>query len=182
MKTLFSSLLLLGLLSFQSMSLKAQNKPKNDFLKECTEFAVAQTEKMLQLIGEPNGRNYPRTMNEQGKLVTTGMYDWTPGFFPGSLWYLYELTGDPKWKTEARKWTVSLERLKTFTGHHDLGFMMYCSYGNAERLASEPSYKDILVEVPVRWHPVSANGHAPLNRGTTGRLGMEPPNGFIPSS
>ena len=54
MKTLFSSLLLLGLLSFQSMSLKAHNKPKNDFLKECTEFAVAQTEKMLQLIGEPN--------------------------------------------------------------------------------------------------------------------------------
>lgn len=146
MRTLFSSLLLLGLLFSQSMSIEAQNKPENEFLKECTEFAAAQTEKMLLSVGEPNGRNYPRTMNEQGKLVTTGMYDWTPGFFPGNLWYLYELTGDQKWKTEARKWTVSLERLKTFTGHHDLGFMMYCSYGNAERLASEPSYKDILVE------------------------------------
>jgi hypothetical protein len=73
------------------------------------------------------------------------MYDWTPGFFPGSLWYLYELTNDTLWRHEAEKWTHSLEPLKTFTGHHDLGFMMYCSYGNALRLAPKPGYEDILV-------------------------------------
>lgn len=119
---------------------------KEKFIKENTDFAVAQTDNMLHALGQPNGENYPRSMKDNGELVVTGMYDWTPGFFPGSLWYLYELTGDAKWKVEAEKWTGSLEPLKTFTGHHDLGFMMYCSYGNAERLAAKPEYKDILIE------------------------------------
>jgi len=119
---------------------------KEKFIKENTEFAAAQTENMLAVTGEPTGKNYPRTMKNDSTLAVTNMYDWTPGFFPGSLWYLYELTGDMKWKDAAEKWTESLEPLKTFTGHHDLGFMMYCSYGNAERLASKPEYKDILIE------------------------------------
>ncbi|MDR1951776.1 MAG: glycoside hydrolase family 88 protein [Bacteroidales bacterium] len=122
------------------------NQQKAKFIKENVEFATAQTELMLQAVGEPTGRNYPRSIRNDGTTSTTSMYDWTPGFFPGTLWYLYELTGDNKWKEQAEKWTESLEPLKTFTRHHDLGFMMYCSYGNAERLASKPHYKDILVE------------------------------------
>lgn len=119
---------------------------KKEFLNENIAFAEAQTELMLQSTGAPTGKNYPRTMNNNGELVTTGMYDWTPGFFPGSLWYLYELTGKESWKEQAEVWTESLEPLKTFTGHHDLGFMMYCSYGNAVRLAPKPEYRDILIE------------------------------------
>lgn len=126
-----------------------QNKQeieKRNFISENTEFAESQTKLMLETVGEPNGKNYPRTIRRNGELGLTGMYDWTPGFFPGSLWYLYELTQNEDWKTQAEKWTESLEPLKTFTGHHDLGFMMYCSYGNAERLAPKPEYKDILIE------------------------------------
>ncbi len=123
-----------------------KNTEKENFINENIEFASTQTDKMLQAVGEPTGKNYPRTMKDNGELVVTNMYDWTPGFFPGSLWYLYELTGDTKWRDVAEKWTLSLEPLKTFTDHHDLGFMMYCSYGNAERLASKPEYKDILIE------------------------------------
>ncbi|MFT4070850.1 MAG: glycoside hydrolase family 88 protein [Dysgonamonadaceae bacterium] len=124
----------------------AKDSNKQKFIEENVRFAVEQTNRMLFQTGEPTGKNYPRTMNQQGKLVVTSMYDWTPGFFPGNLWYLYELTGDEHWKKEAEKWTNSLEKLKTFSGHHDLGFMMYCSYGNAERLAPKPQYKDILIE------------------------------------
>lgn len=120
--------------------------PKDTFINENVQFATRQTSLMLQKTGEPTGKNYPRTMNDKGELVTTGMYDWTPGFFPGSLWYLYELTGDTLWRAKAETWTNSLEPLKTFTGHHDLGFMMYCSYGNAYRLAPKPEYKDILIQ------------------------------------
>lgn len=123
-----------------------QASEKEQFITDNVEFAAAQTTKMLQHVGEPTGNNYPRTMKDNGELAVTGMYDWTPGFFPGSLWYLYELTGEDTWKLQAEKWTHSLEPLKTFTGHHDLGFMMYCSYGNAERLAPRPEYKDILIE------------------------------------
>lgn len=133
-------------LSFLISCEDKKNAEKENFISENTEFAAAQTAKMLQAAGEPTGKNYPRTMKNDSTLAVTGMYDWTPGFFPGSLWYLYELTGEQKWKDAAEKWTVSLEPLKTYTGNHDLGFMMYCSYGNAERLASKPEYKDILIE------------------------------------
>lgn len=128
-----------------TLALVACDNKKEDFIAGNVDFAAKQTELMLKQTGEPNGKNYPRTMNNKGELVTTSMYDWTPGFFPGSLWYLYELTGEEKWRNEAEKWTHSLEKLKTFTGHHDLGFMMYCSYGNALRLTPKEEYKEILI-------------------------------------
>jgi len=124
----------------------ACTNPKNTFMHENVDFATAQTELMLKKTGEPTGENYPRTMNNKGELATTGMYEWTSGFFPGNLWYLYELSGDSIWRDRAEAWTRSLEPLKTFTGHHDLGFMMYCSYGNAWRLAPKPEYKEIIIQ------------------------------------
>lgn len=121
-----------------------ENREK--FVRENVEFAVEQTRLMLKNVGEPTGKNYPRTMDAKGDLLTTNMYDWTPGFFPGSLWYLYELTGDASWRNIAEKWTNTLKPLQTFTGHHDLGFMIYCSYGNALRLAPKPEYEDIIIQ------------------------------------
>lgn len=127
---------------FTSCSGSKQEK----FVSENVDFACLQTTKLLAQLKEPTGNNYPRTMNDNDELVSTDMYDWTSGFFPGSLWYLYELTQDTIWKNHAEKWTHSLEELKYFTGHHDLGFMMYCSYGNANRLASKKEYKDIIIQ------------------------------------
>ncbi|MFV0419666.1 MAG: glycoside hydrolase family 88 protein [Dysgonomonas sp.] len=140
------NVLFIALVASIALTTACTDKEKQKFITENAEFACAQTEKMLGSVGAPTGKNYPRTMKDDNTLRTVGMYEWTSGFFPGSLWYLYELTGEEKWKSEAEKWTVSLEPLKTFTGHHDLGFMMYCSYGNAERLAPKPEYKDILIE------------------------------------
>ena len=122
----------------------SDKKKELAFIQENIDFATQQMEIMLEEVGSPTGKNYPRTMNDEGKLIVTGKYDWTPGFFPGSLWYTYELSGDSIWRTRAEAWTHSLEQLKTFTGHHDLGFMMYCSYGNAQRLAPKPEYNAIL--------------------------------------
>lgn len=143
-----NTLIFLGLtcIMLLFLSISGGDKEKDIFLNDNINFSTEQTRLMLKQVGEPTGKNYPRTTNEEGKLVTTGMYDWTPGFFPGLLWYLYELTNDTTWRSEAEKWTHTLEPLKTFTGHHDLGFMMYCSYGNAERLAPKSEYKDILIQ------------------------------------
>lgn len=148
MKTLTIKLLSLFTAGiFLITSCKDEKKQeKANFIQENVQFATAQTTKMLEVTGEPTGKNYPRTANKNGTLRVTDMYDWTPGFFPGTLWYLYELTGDTLWRNNAEKWTHSLEPLKTYTGNHDLGFMMYCSYGNAARLTPKPEYKDILIE------------------------------------
>lgn len=141
MKNLFFACVCIALLA----SCQFKNK-ETAFVEENIVFVDTQLRGMLTAVGEPTEKNYPRTHKADGTLHTTNIYDWTPGFFPGSLWYLYELTEDAYWKQEAEKWTYPLERLKTFTGHHDIGFMMYCSYGQAERLASQPNYKDILIE------------------------------------
>jgi rhamnogalacturonyl hydrolase YesR len=88
---------------------------------------------------------FPRSFRANGTLAPTTSDDWTSGFFPASLWYLYEYTKDESWKQAAQKWLVGLEREKNNKGTHDLGFMMYCPYGAAERLSPDPKYKEILV-------------------------------------
>lgn len=118
---------------------------KKTFIQDNVNFATAQTEHMIaSLGGKPDGR-YPRTVKD-GALRTTGGNDWTDGFFPGSLWYLYELTGDAVWKERADAWTLPLEPLKNMTAHHDIGFLMYCSFGNGYRLVPNDHYKEVLVQ------------------------------------
>ena len=87
-----------------------------------------------------------------GYKAATGKYDmrsifwWTSGHFPGSLWYLYEATGNVYFKDRAIFWTERLAPNSTVDTNHDLGFIMYCSYGNARRLLRTDRYDAILVE------------------------------------
>ncbi len=119
---------------------------KESFIKKNTQFAAKQTSNMLSVLGEASQGQYPRSANADGTLRTTAVNDWTDGFFPGSLWYLYELTHDTLWKQRAEAWTIPLEPMKNLTSHHDIGFLMYCSYGNAYRLSPNDQYKDILIQ------------------------------------
>lgn len=115
------------------------------FIDNNTKYATEQTLNMLKEVGSATTKNYPRTkVNE--RLEVTWYGDWTSGFFPGTMWYLYELTGDNLWKDKAEEWTTMLEPHKMLKDHHDIGFIMYCSFGNAERLAHKPVYKKILLQ------------------------------------
>lgn len=125
--------------------LVACSNPKSEFVESNIDFAVKQTGEMLQSLGDPSGQ-YPRTINKDGSLRTTDIYGWTSGFFPGTLWYLYEMTNDNYWRTEAEKWTHPLEPNKDNVNDHDVGFMMYCSYGNGLRLTENEEYKSILIQ------------------------------------
>jgi unsaturated chondroitin disaccharide hydrolase len=87
----------------------------------------------------------PRTLDSL-KLKLVSSKDWTSGFFPGELWYLYEYTQDNKWKTEAEKFTANMEREKTNGGTHDMGFKMNSSFGNGYRLTSDPHYKEVIIQ------------------------------------
>lgn len=109
-------------------------------------FERAEEQLSAQLEAVPDSTSFPRTLDKDGKRVVTYRNDWTEGFYPGCLWYLYEYTGKEDWKRAALKWTETLEPLKKLTTHHDIGFLMYCSFGNAYRLTGNDRYKDILVE------------------------------------
>ena len=86
----------------------------------------------------------PRTF-ENGKVKLVGEKDWTSGFFPGSLWYMYELTKNEKFKTEAQHYTSLLDSAQYRTNTHDLGFIINCSYGNGFRLTADSTYKRIML-------------------------------------
>lgn len=73
--------------------------------------------------------------------------EWCSGFWPGILWYDYEYTGDEKIKEEAEKFTASLKFLsETPAFDHDLGFLVFCSYGNGYRLTQNPEYKQVILD------------------------------------
>ena len=78
----------------------------------------------------------PRTA-DSNKLKLVSSKDWTSGFFPGELWFLYEYSGKKEWKTEAEQFTANIEREKTNGGTHDMGFKIYCSFGTGYRLTKD---------------------------------------------
>lgn len=88
----------------------------------------------------------PRALSNEGELIHETPEGWTCGFFPGSLWYMYELTGDQWWADKAVRHTEILENAQYHTGDHDIGFMIWCSYGNGLRLMGNESYKPIVIQ------------------------------------
>lgn len=128
-------------------------------IKKQFAFAENQTGIMLDEIEKADSRKgqvVPRTI-EKEKLKLVVSKDWTSGFFPGALWYLYEYTGDKKWLEQAKNFTHKLEKEQFNTGTHDLGFIMYCSYGNGYRLTGNTAYKDIVIQsaksLSIRFDP-----------------------------
>ncbi|TCC89211.1 glucuronyl hydrolase [Pedobacter frigiditerrae] len=122
--------------------------PKSTLIKK--DFTVAQKQYNDLLKTSTDITRFPRTTNSDGSLRTTDVWDWTQGFFAGSLWYLYDYTKNPQWKTAATKWTEALEQAQFLTQHHDIGFVMYCSFGNAMRFEKDPKklekYRKILIQ------------------------------------
>ena len=86
----------------------------------------------------------PRTINKDGSFSVVPAGDWTSGFYPGVLWYMYELTGEAEWKERAVRYTAELEDQQYNGSDHDVGFRMFCSYGNALRLTGDESYIPVL--------------------------------------
>lgn len=93
----------------------------------------------------PEGR-YPKTYDTKSdQLETSNSGWWCSGFYPGTLLYLHEAIGAPELKKEAQKVMEDLKKEQFNTATHDLGFMMYCSFGNAERLQPDPAYEEVLM-------------------------------------
>lgn len=72
--------------------------------------------------------------------------NWRSGFWPGIEWYLYEGTKNKYWKTQAEISTQKLSGiLDVPVYNHDLGFQLYCSYGNGYRITGNANYKKMLL-------------------------------------
>lgn len=137
----------------------AANVPaENELLRELPEiFAkaaahykaldAAATPLMKNEKGEsrtPHGWNKWRTGKDEYDMRS--IFWWTAGHFPGSLWYLYEATGDAFFKDRATAWTETIAPASKMTTNHDIGFIMYCSFGNAKRILRTDKYDALLLE------------------------------------
>lgn len=88
---------------------------------------------------------FPRSW-KGGTFKAVDAKDWTSGFFPGSLWLAYRLTGDDALLQQAEKYTARLDSIQYYKGTHDLGFMVFCSYGEQQRTLHDSLSADVIVE------------------------------------
>jgi unsaturated chondroitin disaccharide hydrolase len=90
----------------------------------------------------------PKSTGADGRWRTVAAADaigWTQGFFPGSLWLLFEGTAEAKWRARAEAWTAPLAVQRTNTESHDLGFKLVPSFGAMERLTGSTAAREVLL-------------------------------------
>lgn len=117
---------------------------KNDIVNDNISFAEKQLAGLIAESEEGDTVRFPSTVKD-GKVVFVPMRDWVSGFFAGTMWYMYELTGNEDYAVHAQKQTEALRDLQYFTSHHDVGFMVYDSFGNGLRLKNIPGYDTVVV-------------------------------------
>src|SRR5690554_3433477 len=110
-------------------------------------YCDTQIQKTLNRIGDTT--MVPRNIlagQSDWNLVPVRIDEWTIGFWPGILWYSYENTRDENLLNSAKHYTEILEPLTRLPAYdHDLGFQLFCSYGNGYRLTGDEKYKEIVL-------------------------------------
>lgn len=137
-----SFLFVILVLFFVTSACEKKKEINLEFIENTLDFAIEQYKRME--VNLPDSLN-PRSIDPEGNLISSPARGWVTGFYPGTLWYLYEYSDDNALKELAHTRTMLVEQQKYNTRTHDLGFMLYCSFGNGFRLTGNPEYKDIML-------------------------------------
>ncbi|MCC8408317.1 glycoside hydrolase family 88 protein [Mucilaginibacter sp. UR6-1] len=122
-------------------------KSRDEVSKQPEDALKAAVKHYEYLAAQVEPGKYPKTYHANKKqLETSGSDWWCSGFFPGTLLYLDEAQNAPHLKEKALAVLEDLKREQYNKTTHDLGFMMYCSFGNAERLNPKKEYEDVLMQ------------------------------------
>ena len=137
-------------LFFTSLLLLVAGCSSDNFIKENIEFASAQidgaVEKTEAYIAQSGKFGAPVHLEDDRTTVYFADHRaWQGGFFQGSLWYLYELTGDEKYAETAQRYTESISNVQYVTDNHDVGFICMSSFGQGMRLKGL-DYKAIILQ------------------------------------
>lgn len=137
----FLLLFLLGTFIFAACS--PQKEPLIDVVEKGLKRSEEQALLMAGILENQPGR-LPKTIGKDSTLETSDYRWWCSGFFPGELWYLYENNPTSDLEKYARLFTGRVEKAKNITYSHDVGFMLYCSFGNGLRLTGDTIYQQVL--------------------------------------
>jgi unsaturated chondroitin disaccharide hydrolase len=118
-------------------------KTQATFIEESLYAAAEQCKGMVALSEDK--KNLPVTLGKDGNVRFESSAWWTSGFFPGTLWYLFDYTDEFEWSDAARIYTQKVEKEKNNRTTHDVGFMLYSSFGNAYRLTGDTAYRRVLI-------------------------------------
>ncbi len=155
--------------------------PSNEgFVKSDMELAALQLEAAITHVPDSIKVYSPRTIKNGKVNYITHILDWAVGFFPGSLWYMYDYSQDGKWKQQAERFTNAIEDAKFNTAHHDVGFVIQTSFGNGYRLTKNKHYEDVMVQAALslstRFDPrVGCILSWDANKGWQGQRGWQYP-------
>jgi len=142
--------IILGLVALLFCACSANHSDKSFDVDGALKYCSVQTNRTLKELKPIDYTMMPRNIMDSLNTWScrkVSKEEWTSGFWPGILWYDYEATKDSRIKAEAEKFTSSLGFLsKTPAYDHDLGFLVFCSYGNAYRLTKNPVYKKIILD------------------------------------
>jgi unsaturated chondroitin disaccharide hydrolase len=134
-----SALFFLSSLFAQSV----QQLPLRHVIIDALDFSVQQSLRMAHSL-EHRPAALPKTVGWDGHLETCTSSWWTSGFFPGTLWYLYEYSGSDSLKKYAKEFTARVSKEQWTTDSHDIGFIINCSFGNGYRVTGDSSYRIVL--------------------------------------
>jgi unsaturated chondroitin disaccharide hydrolase len=96
---------------------------------------------------KPDSIAFPRSFSiVENEIKKVPSKDWTSGFYAGNLWQIYALTNNTKHKELAKKWTAFIEKEKFNNRTHDMGFKIFCSFGQGLKYEDNQKYKDIIVK------------------------------------
>ena len=128
-------------------------------LEALTAHLLAHAQQRLALAADrlDPADGYPRATGPDGRWELGDADNWTSGFFAGTLWLLFEQTGDPVWRARAERWTVGLASQASRTDTHDLGFMIFDSFGQQYRLTGDAHARDVAMtaarSLATRYNP-----------------------------
>ena len=118
----------------------------NDSILDRALTAAVEKVKRSAMTLDP-AKGYPRFVRAAGgSWEQQSATQWTSGFFAGTVWYMYQLTRQPEWKDLGERWTEGLESNKSITTTHDLGFMIFNSFGRGYLLIGDPHYKEVVFD------------------------------------
>ena len=130
------------------------SEPAAAFADEALDYCISQTKRSLEMLHPYDYMMSPRNIAPGDSVwhqrpVSKEL--WTEGFWSGILWYAYEYSQDESILEAAKGYTEVLEFLSQQPAYdHDLGFIMFCSYGNGYRLTGDERYKDIIIATAER--------------------------------
>ena len=120
---------------------------------EALDYCVKKVTCVQERLGADYGES-PRNIAPgdcRWNLTPVCQENWTMGFWPGILWYAYEASGDAALETAARGYTEALDFIARQPAYdHDIGFIMFPSFGNGFRLTGDPAYKEAVLATAER--------------------------------